>query len=93
MLRRIIVAVTLALALPVVAAAQSFTAYGPHMGFGQGYDQSFLAEKRHPTAADLDAAFPTNPVILLHVSGHMLVANSAALRKMRFVKVKTVTFR
>ena len=47
---------------------------------GQGYDQSFLAEKRHPTAADLDAAFPTNPVILLHVSGHMLVANSAALR-------------
>ena len=47
---------------------------------GQGYDQSYLAEKRHPTAADLDAAFPTNPVILLHVSGHMLVANSAALR-------------
>lgn len=47
---------------------------------GQGYDQSFLAEQRHPTAADLDRAFPTNPVILLHVSGHMLVANSAALR-------------
>ncbi len=47
---------------------------------GQGYDQDFLAEKRHPTAADLDAAFPTNPVILVHTSGHMLVANSAALR-------------
>jgi len=48
---------------------------------GQGYDQDFLAEKRHPTAADLDAAFPDNPVILVHTSGHMLVANSAAIRK------------
>ena len=47
---------------------------------GQGYDQEFLAEKRHPTAADLDTAFPTNPVALLHASGHMLVANSAALK-------------
>lgn len=48
---------------------------------GQGYDPDFLAERRHPTAADLDAAFPDNPVILLHASGHMLVANSAAIRK------------
>lgn len=48
---------------------------------GQGYDPDFLAEKRHPTAADLDAVFPDNPVILMHASGHMLVANSAAIRK------------
>ncbi len=48
---------------------------------GQGYDPDFLTEKRHPTAADLDAAFPDNPVILMHASGHMLVANSAAIRK------------
>jgi predicted amidohydrolase YtcJ len=47
---------------------------------GQGYDQDFLAEKRHPTAAELDAAFPTNPVIIVHASGHMLVANSAAMK-------------
>ena len=47
---------------------------------GQGYDQDFLAEKRHPTAADLDAAFPRNPVLLLHASGHMLVANSLAFK-------------
>ncbi|MFZ9347886.1 MAG: amidohydrolase [Arenimonas sp.] len=47
---------------------------------GQGYDQDFLVEKRHPTAADLDAAFPNNPVLLIHTSGHMLVANSAALK-------------
>jgi len=45
---------------------------------GQGYDQDMLAEKRHPTAADLDAAFPKNPVMIIHASGHMLVANSLA---------------
>jgi hypothetical protein len=47
---------------------------------GYGYDPDGLVEKRHPTAADLDTAFPTNPVVLMHVSQHMLVANSAALR-------------
>ncbi|TXI12411.1 MAG: amidohydrolase [Polynucleobacter sp.] len=47
---------------------------------GSGYDPEFLKEKRHPTAAELDAVFPKNPVILRHVSGHMLVANSLALK-------------
>lgn len=47
---------------------------------GSGYDQDFLEEKRHPTAADLDAAFPENPVVLIHASGHMLVSNSAAFQ-------------
>lgn len=47
---------------------------------GQGYDQDLLAERRHPTAADLDAAFPTNPVVLMHASSHMLVANTAAMK-------------
>jgi hypothetical protein len=47
---------------------------------GQGYDQDMLEEKRHPTAADLDAAFPENPVIVVHASGHMLVANSLAFK-------------
>jgi hypothetical protein len=47
---------------------------------GQGYDQDMLAERRHPTAADLDAAFPENPVIVVHASGHMLVANSLAFK-------------
>lgn len=47
---------------------------------GTGYDADMLAEKRHPAAADLDAAFPTNPVVLKHASGHMMVANSAAFK-------------
>ncbi|MBL8565197.1 MAG: amidohydrolase [Hyphomicrobiaceae bacterium] len=47
---------------------------------GAGYDEHLLAEKRHPTAADLDKAFPETPVILLHVSGHIFIVNSAGLR-------------
>ncbi|NLR90101.1 amidohydrolase [Flammeovirga sp. SR4] len=47
---------------------------------GWGYDQDFLAEKRHPTKEDLDKAFPNNPVFIHHVSGHMAVINSYALK-------------
>ncbi len=48
---------------------------------GRGYDPDLLAEHRHPTASDLDpSSFTTNPVLLLHVSGHMVVANSVAMR-------------
>lgn len=56
MLRRIVVALTLVLALPVIASAQSFTAYGPHMGFGQGYDQFVIGGQLqwHEIAPQLD---------------------------------------
>jgi predicted amidohydrolase YtcJ len=47
------------------------------MGFG--YDPDLLAEKRAPTKQELDAAFPDNPVILVHVSGHGAMLNSKAL--------------
>jgi predicted amidohydrolase YtcJ len=47
---------------------------------GFGYDPDQLAEKRHPSKEDLDATFPNNPVTLTHVSGHLTVANSYALR-------------
>ncbi|HEX5163966.1 MAG TPA: amidohydrolase family protein [Thermomicrobiales bacterium] len=48
---------------------------------GRGYDQTLLAEDRHPTRDDLDAAVPDHPVIIWHISYHGLVANSAALRR------------
>ena len=46
---------------------------------GFGYDDTLLAEQRHPTRAELDQVSTEHPVIATHVSGHMLVANSAAL--------------
>jgi predicted amidohydrolase YtcJ len=46
---------------------------------GFGYDPELLAEKRAPTRQELDAAFPENPVILVHVSGHGAMLNSKAL--------------
>jgi predicted amidohydrolase YtcJ len=47
--------------------------------FFLGYDDSLLAEKRHPTRADLDAVSATVPILLMHASGHLVVANSPAL--------------
>ena len=46
---------------------------------GFGYDPELLAEKRPPTRQELDAAFPDNPVLLVHVSGHGAMLNSKAL--------------
>ncbi|MCB1700145.1 MAG: amidohydrolase [Halioglobus sp.] len=46
---------------------------------GFGYDDTLLAEQRHPTRAELDAVSADHPVVAMHISGHMLVANSLAL--------------
>lgn len=46
---------------------------------GFGYDDSLLAEGRHPTRDDLDRVSTLQPIVLLHVSGHLAAANSAAL--------------
>lgn len=46
---------------------------------GYGCDPDLLAEKRMPSKQELDAAFPDNPVILVHVSGHGGMLNSRAL--------------
>ncbi|OCC22833.1 hypothetical protein MB02_15040 [Croceicoccus estronivorus] len=43
------------------------------------YDQEELSERRQVTRAELDAALPGRKVVLLHISGHGLVANSTAL--------------
>ena len=46
---------------------------------GQGYDDTLLAEQRHPTREDLDAVSTVHPIYLSHTSGHLGVANSLAL--------------
>ncbi|WP_227692545.1 amidohydrolase [Psychrobacter immobilis] len=50
--------------------------------FGWGYDETQLAEGRHPTKSEIDKVLPNNPVYLQHTSGHMGVANSKALAMM-----------
>jgi hypothetical protein len=45
-----------------------------------GWDDSKLAERRYLTRADIDAVSPEHPVYLVHVSGHLAVANTVALR-------------
>ncbi|MDO9363361.1 MAG: amidohydrolase [Sphingopyxis sp.] len=44
------------------------------------FDQETLAEKRYITRAELDAVAPDHPLVVLHVSLHGAVANSAALK-------------
>lgn len=46
---------------------------------GFGYDDSQLAEQRHPTRDDLDQVSRDLPIIIIHQSGHLGVANSKAL--------------
>ena len=46
---------------------------------GRGYDESLLREGRHPNRDDLDAVSRERPIFLVHVSGHLGVANSKAL--------------
>ena len=48
---------------------------------GFGYDDTLLAEMRHPTREELDSVSTEHPVVAMHVSGHMLVANSVALAR------------
>jgi len=47
---------------------------------GFSYDDTLLAEKRHPTRDELDRVSTEHPILLIHVSGHLGVANSAALK-------------
>jgi hypothetical protein len=44
-----------------------------------GYDETDLAERRHPTRRDLDVATPGHPVRLVHRTGRACVLNSRAL--------------
>jgi predicted amidohydrolase YtcJ len=46
---------------------------------GMGYDDSQLAEQRHPTRQELDAVATDVPVVIAHQSGHLGAYNSKAL--------------
>ena len=46
---------------------------------GYGYDDTQVAEKRHPTRQDLDTVSTDHPVWITHISYHLGAANSMAL--------------
>ena len=69
---------TMAEVLAALAEQAAITPAGDWV-FGFNYDDTLLAEKRHPTRAELDAVSTQHPVVASHVSGHMMVANSLAL--------------
>jgi predicted amidohydrolase YtcJ len=48
---------------------------------GSGWDQTRWPEKTFPHRQDLDEVSPNNPVFLVHISGHVGVANSQALKR------------
>ena len=50
-----------------------------NMIIGFGYDNAQLAEVRHPTREDLDEISTDVPILIVHQSGHLGVANSKAL--------------
>jgi predicted amidohydrolase YtcJ len=47
---------------------------------GSGWDQTRWPDKKVPTRLQLDEVAPNNPVFLVHISGHVAVANSEALK-------------
>ncbi|HEB90265.1 MAG TPA: amidohydrolase [Deltaproteobacteria bacterium] len=49
---------------------------------GMGYDDTLLAEGRHPTRVDLDRVSTEHPVAILHISGHLASINSRALAEL-----------
>jgi predicted amidohydrolase YtcJ len=51
---------------------------------GFGYDDTLLAEKRHPTRVDLDRVSGDHPVAAMHISGHLAAVNSAGLATLGF---------
>jgi hypothetical protein len=57
-----------------------------HWIVGSGWDDAKLAEQRYITRQDLDTASPDHPIYLKHVSGHLGVANSAALKLANITK-------
>lgn len=52
---------------------------------GFGYDNTRFQDQAHPTKFDLNSVSSEVPIFISHASGHLAVANTAALEKMGYV--------
>ncbi|RZF80261.1 amidohydrolase [Pseudoalteromonas sp. CO325X] len=52
---------------------------------GMGYDDSQLAQRRHPTATELDTVSSEIPILIMHQSGHLGVMNTKALEMVGYL--------
>lgn len=57
---------------------------------GRGWDQNDWAISEFPTRRDLDALFPSRPVVLQRIDGHAVLANERALRETGMWEVEQV---
>jgi predicted amidohydrolase YtcJ len=60
-------------------AANEATVRKVNLIVGFGYDDSTLAELRHPTRQELDAVSKDIPIVIVHQSAHLSTLNSKAL--------------
>ena len=49
---------------------------------GMGYDDTLVAERRHPTRSDLDRVSSEHPIVISHISAHLAVVNGMALERL-----------
>ncbi|MFI5614251.1 amidohydrolase [Amycolatopsis sp. NPDC051903] len=66
--------------LAVITRVAATTAPGEWIETAPGWHENQLAERRFPSAAELDAAAPAHPVVIRR-GGHNMVLNSEALRR------------
>ncbi len=48
---------------------------------GWGYDDTGIKEQRHPTREDLDAVSTAHPIVLMHISAHLMAGNSKLMEE------------
>ena len=53
---------------------------------GWGYDDTAIKEQRHPTKEDLDQVSKVHPIVLMHISFHIVAVNSKTLEMAEITK-------
>jgi len=59
-----------------------------HWIVGRGWDQNLWTVKQFPDNVRLDALFPDNPVMIIRIDGHVVLANSRAIEASGILKAR-----